>query len=204
MQELKEKKSLISQWISQSTFVWGPTLAHYIKITEKGSFGAFKIKLCNRQELAKECSEHIERLLKELDKRFAPSPTRENLTVLFDPIYLIEHKNDIDSPEYGRSALDFLRNKYKSLVGFDSNAVQIEWESLKQSLYNFIDISPTLEKDASFWQEFLLFKKSTTDRFLDDNKNVLCLLGIHLISPTNSAECERGVSFEFVLLSNYV
>jgi hypothetical protein len=203
MQEIKEKKNLMSRWISQSTFTWGPTLANYIKETEKGTFGAFKIKLCDRQEVAKQCSDHIERLLKEIDRRFAPSPIQENMAVLFDPRYLLEHKKDIDSPEYGRLALDFLRNKYKNLIGFDSNAVQIEWESLKQSLSGFIDIHLALKNEEPFWQQFLLHKRSTSDRFLDENKNVLLLLSIYLISPTNSAECERGVSFEPILLPNY-
>lgn len=203
MQEIKEKKNLLLGWVSQSTFTWGPTLASYIKETKGGNFGAFQIKLCDRQEVAKQCSDHLERLFKELDRRFAPSAIQENLTVLFDPRYLTEHKDDIKSPQYGRSALDFVRNKYKNFTGFDPNAVLIEWESLKQSLSDFIDTFLSSKKDEPFWEHFLLYKRSISDRFLDENKNVLLLLCIYLISPTNSAECERGVSFALILLLNY-
>lgn len=199
MKNIKEKKDTISKWISQSTFTWGPTLAAYIKQTEKGTFGAFKIKLCDRQQLAKQCAEHVERLLKELDKRFAPKPVQEHMFVLFDPQYLIEHKEDIDSPEYGRLELDFIRNKYKNIIGFDSNAVRIEWESLKNPLKDFIDVFTRSNKEEKFWEQFLLYQKSVSSRFLDENKNILLLLSIYLISPTNSAECERGVSFKRVV-----
>jgi glutathione S-transferase len=82
MEEIKRKRNMVSQWISQATCKWGPTLANYIKATEEGIFGAFKIKLKNRQELAKQCSEHIERLLEELDRRFAPSPLRKFVCII--------------------------------------------------------------------------------------------------------------------------
>lgn len=199
MEEMRQKKNVISRWISQSTFTWGPTLAKYIKQTENGTFGAFEIKLCDRQELSKQCAEHIERLLKELDNRFAPKPVQEHMTVLFDHQYLVKHKEDIDSPEYGRSQLDFIRNKYKNIIGFDSNAVQIEWESLKNPLKDFIDIFTRSNQKEKFWEQFLLHQKSASTHFLDENKNILLLLSIYLISPTNSAECERGVSFKRVV-----
>lgn len=202
MEEIKQKRNMLSQWISPATYKWGPTLANYIKATGDETFGAFKIKLGNRQEFAKQCADHIERLLKELDRRFAPSPIQENMSVLFDPHYLIAHKNDIDSPDYGRSSLDFLRDKYKNLDGFDSNAVLIEWESLKQPLSHFVDVFPTSEPEETFWQKFIVFKSSISSQFIDGNKNVLLLLGIYLISPTNSAECERGVSSQLVLMFN--
>lgn len=196
MKEIKENKTTISRWKSGPEPTWGPALANYVKTTEKGTFGGFKIKLGNRQELAKECSEHIERLFKELDRRFAPSPIQENLTMLFDPGYLYEHWKDIDTPAYGRSALDFLQNKYENLVGFDASAVQAEWESIKTALGDFMDISSSADQKENFWQKFLLWKQSTTPEFLTRTKNLLILLGVYLISPTNSAECERGVSYQ--------
>ncbi|CAF4004026.1 unnamed protein product [Rotaria sp. Silwood2] len=194
MKEIDEKKCLISQWISQSTPTWGPTLADYIKTTRNGTYGAFKINLCNRQKLTQECLAHIQRLLEELDKRFAPSPILECMTLLFDPRYLIEHKKDIDCPTYGRQELDFIRNKYKDLLGFDFYAVQNEWELLKRSLSHFLGRSSATDLQETFWQQFLLLQQSINSQFLSENKNILFLLNIYLISPTNSAECERGFS----------
>jgi hypothetical protein len=69
-----KKKVLLLQWVSQSIPTCGPALAGSIEKTEKRNYGAFKINFCNRQQLAKECSAHIECLLIELDKGFAPSP----------------------------------------------------------------------------------------------------------------------------------
>ncbi|CAF4981731.1 unnamed protein product, partial [Rotaria sp. Silwood1] len=192
MKEIKEKKNLISQWISKSTPTWGPALADYIKTTEKRKYGAFKIDLSDRQELAKECSAHIERLLIELDKRFAPSRLLESMTILFDPIYLIEHKKDVDSPDYGRPELDFIRNKYKDFPGLDTDAVRSEWETLKPSLCEFLDSPSSIDLKETFWQQFLLLKQAINSRFLEENKNLLALLSIYLIVPTNSVECERG------------
>jgi hypothetical protein len=138
--------------------------------------------------LIKECIAHIERLLTELNKRFSQLPVQENLTVLFDPRYLIEHKKYIVSPDYGRSALGFLRDKYKGLGEFDSNAVRSEWETLKPTLVDFINTSPTIGTHARFWNQFLLLKQSLNDQFLRENQNILLLLSIYLISPTNSAD----------------
>lgn len=194
MEDINAKKTLISNWVSGSPPTWGPALASYIKRTEKGVYGAFKIDSCNRSELIKECIAHIDRLLSELNKRFSRSPVQESLTVLFDPRYLIEHKKDIASPDYGRSSLGFLRDKYKGLREFDSNAVRSEWETLKPTLADFVNTSATVGTQEGFWNQFLLLRQSLSDQFLGENQNILLLLSIYLISPTNSAECERGVS----------
>lgn len=194
MKKIQEKKDLLSQWISQPTPTWGPVLANYIKTTEQGTYGAFKLDLCNRQKLSQECVAHIERLFEELNKRFAPSRLLENMTVLFDPRYLIEHKKDIDYPTYGRQELNFIRRKYKDLSGFDFIAVQNEWELLKRSLSDFLDRSSAIDLHETFWQQFLLLQQTINSQFLVENKNILVLLNIYLISPTNSVECERGVS----------
>ncbi|CAF0925094.1 unnamed protein product [Rotaria sordida] len=69
---------------------------------ENSKFGAFKIKLGDRQNFSNDCREHISRLPEELTKRFTPSVVQENLSILFDPQYLIQHKNDISSIGYGR------------------------------------------------------------------------------------------------------
>ena len=38
---------------------------------------------------------------------------------LFDPAYLIDRKKDIDLPNYGRTELDFIQNKYKNFPDID-------------------------------------------------------------------------------------
>jgi hypothetical protein len=150
--------------------------------------------------LGQECLAHIERLFEELDKRFAPSPILENMTILFDPRYLMEHKKDLDCSTYGREQLNFIRHKYKNLSGFDFFAVQSEWELLKRSLCDFMEMSSATALQETFWQQFLLLQQSTNSQFLLENKNILILLNIYLISPTNSVECERGVSCKSDLL----
>ena len=171
----------------------GACIGCYIKRTAGGTFGAFQLHVCNRTQLFKQCSSHIERLLVELDKRFAPSPVQEKMTVLFDPQYLATHKTNIESSEYGRAELDFLRDKYKGLVGFDSESVRSEWEMLKPMLARFMNSSTAICSQGGFWQQFLSLNRSMNDEFLNENKNIHVLLSIYLISPTNSAECERGV-----------
>ena len=52
--------------------------------------------------------------MNELDRRFPSSAIQEHLSILFDPHFLIEHKNEIVSSAYGRLSLDFLRKKYKN------------------------------------------------------------------------------------------
>jgi hypothetical protein len=195
METIKEKSTILTNWMSQ--LVWGPALSDYIKTTVKESLGAFKLTLCDRQKVSNECCAHIERLLKELDRRFVPSPVHESLSVLFDPRYLIAHKKDIASPTYGRSELDFLRRKYERFDGFVSNDVRSEWESFKLALSDFVNFSSTMLSPTTFWKDFLALKRSTNVLFQNDNKNVLLLLGIYLIAPTNSAECERGVWPDF-------
>lgn len=190
---LNEKKSILEGWTFKSASATGPSLSDYLESTKTGSFGAFKINLGDRQRISNDCHQHIGRLLKELARRFPPSDVQESLSILFDPQYLIQHKKDITSNEYGRSALDFLRKKYKTLVGFDPNAVRNEWESLKAS---FIDYANNLPPNCSvkeFWKNLVKLKQSTNCFFDDQHKNILLLLNVYLISPTNSAECERGV-----------
>lgn len=129
------------------------------------------------------------------------SGVNENLSVLFDPQHLIRHKQEIDSNEYGRSALASLRKKYKDLKGFDSTAVIIEWESLKPGLSDFTNSLRTGQSMACFWKDFILFKQSINSLFNDEFKNILVLLDVYLVSPTNSAECERGVIHVILLAS---
>ncbi|CAF3584600.1 unnamed protein product [Rotaria sordida] len=80
-------------------------MQHYsIMLNQKknSTFGAFKIKLDDRQNFSNDCREHISQLPEELTKRFTPSVVQENLSILFDPQYLTQHKNDISSIGYGR------------------------------------------------------------------------------------------------------
>ena len=185
MKEIKQKKALISRWIFQTVPAWGPVLADYIKQTEKQKYGAYKINVFNRQHLAKECMAHIESLLIELDKRFAPSRLLESMSVLFASAYLIEHKKDIYLPNYGRSELDFIRNKYQNFPGFDTKTVQSEWEKLKPSMSDFLDRSSSNDLQETFWKQFLLLQQPVNSRFLEENSNLLVLLNIYLIAPTN-------------------
>ncbi|CAF4637584.1 unnamed protein product, partial [Rotaria magnacalcarata] len=67
-------------------------------------------------------------MLQELDRRFVRSVLRENLSILFDPNYLMDHKEIVGEPEYGRDALNYTRLKYGKLPSFDKTAVQYEWE----------------------------------------------------------------------------
>ena len=106
---------------------------------------------------------------------------------------MIQHKNDINSNEYGRLALDFLRKKYKTFIRFDYTAVRNEWDSLKPALSDFINTLSINYSMKDFWKNFVLLKMTTTNLFNDQHKNILILLNVYLISPTNSAECERGV-----------
>ena len=190
MKEIKQKNSLISRWIFQTVPAWAPALADYIKQIEKQKYGAYKINIFNRQQLAKECMAHIEYLLVELHKRFAPSHLLESMSVLFDPAYLIGYKKDIHLPNYGRSELGFIRNKYQNFPGFDRKTVHSEWEKLKPSMSDFLDRSSSNDLHETFWKQFLLLQQSVKSRFLKENSNLLVLLNIYLIAPTKSAECE--------------
>ncbi|CAF2752095.1 unnamed protein product [Rotaria sp. Silwood2] len=194
MEMIKEKMNILKSWTFQSSSANGASLFDYIESTKNGTFGAFKIKLGDRQKFSNDCREHISRLLEELTKRFAPSVVQENLSILFDPQYLIQHKNDISSTEYGRGAIDFLRKKYKNFVGFDSTSVRNEWDSLKPALSNYINSLPSDYAVKEFWKSFILLKQTTNSLFNDQYKNIFLLLNIYLISPTNSVECERGFS----------
>lgn len=184
----------MKSWTYESSSECGPALSEYIESTTANSFGAFNIVKADREKLSKDCLEHIGRLMNELDRRFPSSPVQEHLSILFDPVFLIEHKNDLSSTAYGRSSLIFLRKKYKNFPGFDDNSVRNEWESLKASLIDYIDCMPTNCSPETFWKNFLLLKQSSNSQYYEHHKNILLLFYIYLISPTNSTECERGVS----------
>ncbi|CAF2991799.1 unnamed protein product [Rotaria sp. Silwood2] len=194
MEMIKEKKNILRGWTFQSTSATGPALSDYLESTKNGSFGAFKVNLGDRKKIFNSCREHINRLLEELARRFQPSLIQENLSILFDPQYLFQHKKDINSNEYGRSALDFLRKKYKNFVDFDFNSVRNEWESLKASLYDYVNSLPTDYSVKDFWKSYILQKQLMNNGFYYEFKNILLLLNVYLISPTNSTECERGFS----------
>ncbi|CAF3930526.1 unnamed protein product [Rotaria sp. Silwood1] len=193
MDIIKEKQTVLNHCRSESTSIMGPTLTSYIEATELGSFGSFKIKLGDRVMFFNDCRKHIQRLLQELDKRFKPSIVQEHLSMLFDVQHLIKNKNELDSIEYGRRSLDILRKKYKNLPDFDYNLVKNEWESFKPVVF---DYKQSLSYDVSeqqIWKYLITFKLSTNNFFIDEYKNILILLNVYLIYPTNSVECERGV-----------
>ena len=74
-----------------------------------------------------------------------------------------------------------------------------EWESFKPVLSDFIQNLPLNNSEKLFWKDFVTLKQSINSLFTEEFKNVLFLLNIYLISPTNSAECERGVCSSFSL-----
>ncbi|CAF1659717.1 unnamed protein product [Rotaria sp. Silwood1] len=194
MDIIKEKQTVLNHCRSESTSIMGPTLTSYIEATELGSFGSFKIKLGDRVMFFNDCRKHIQRLLQELDKRFKPSIVQEHLSMLFDVQHLIKNKNELDSIEYGRRSLDILRKKYKNLPDFDYNLVKNEWESFKPVVF---DYKQSLSYDVSeqqIWKYLITFKLSTNNFFIDEYKNIFILLNVYLIYPTNSVECERGLS----------
>ena len=192
MGTLSEKRKILNSWISQSS-VMGPSLCDYIESTKSGTFGGSKIILGDRKKFEKDCHEYIERLIRQLDKCFKPSVLQESLSVLFDPQYLIKNMNKLNSNDYGRSQLNFLRKKCKMFPGFDSNAVIHEWESLKQCMIEFINYSSSASVASLFWRKFIVLKQEIYNNFIHQYKHLLILLNIYLIAPTNSAECERGV-----------
>ena len=81
----------------------------------------------------------------------------------------------------------------ESIPDFDINSVRNEWESLKTSLIDYIACMTADYSSKAFWKNFLLLKQSLDSQYHDQHKNILLLVYIYLISPTNSTECERGV-----------
>ena len=86
----------------------GLSLSNYIQESKKNLYGLFKIKPADRKQLSRDCCDHVRRLLHELDRCFMRSVLRENLSILFDPDYLMDNKEIIDQPEYGREALNYV------------------------------------------------------------------------------------------------
>ena len=112
------------------------------------------------------------------------------MSVLFNPAYLTEHKKDFDLPNYIRTKLDFIRNKYQDIPGIDTKTVQSECENLKPSISDFLHSSSSNDLQETFFgNNFLSFQQLVNSRFLEENSNLL--LDIYLIASTNSAECER-------------
>ncbi|CAF1317940.1 unnamed protein product [Rotaria sordida] len=89
--------------------------------------------LGDRQNFSNDCREHISQLPEELTKRFTPSVVQGNLSILFDPQYLIQHKNNISSTGYGRDYINSLPSDY---------AVKKFWKNLillKQTTNNLFN-----------------------------------------------------------------
>ncbi|CAF2087543.1 unnamed protein product [Rotaria magnacalcarata] len=131
---LKGKRPILYGWTFESASDTGPVLYDNIESTKNGSFSALKITLGDRKNILYNCREHINRLRQELARRFPRSVLQESFLVLFDPDYLLQHKEHISSNEYGRSALNVLRKKYKNFTDFDFNSVRHKWGSFKALL----------------------------------------------------------------------
>lgn len=193
MKLIDEKKKMLLKWIEQKAPVWGPSLSNYIQESKKNLYGLFKIEPANRKNLSKECYDHIKRLLQELDRRFVRSVLGENLSILFDSNYLMDHKEIIDQPVYWREALNYVREKFGKLPSFDKNAVQAEWELIKAPFAEYLKTSIN-HKREHFWKSFILLMETINEHFTRQFKNILVLLSIYLLSAANNAECERGFS----------
>ncbi|CAF1426981.1 unnamed protein product [Rotaria magnacalcarata] len=198
MDTVSAKKQMLVAWTKQSNGMcpWGPSLAEYLSLTEGGnSFGAFKVpSKASRDVLTEECCLHVQRLLEEIERRFPPSELHRCFSFLFDPLTIEENQALFNEATYGRQELQYLRQKYQNLSGFDSKNVQMEWESFKPLMVNFIGNKFSNASPAKFWKNFIELKTTTNERFSEEFKNILILLSIYLISPLNSAECERGYS----------
>ncbi|CAF4458620.1 unnamed protein product [Rotaria socialis] len=156
------------------------------------SYGAFQIVVGDRNKLFDECFTHIDRLLFEIEKRFKPSKVQECFLVLFEPDYLVKNKNEITKSYYGREELDYICKKYKRLNGFNMEKCHNEWENFKISLSEFVYVNQYQKSRRIFWKSFISWKEAIDHCFRSRFQNFLILLSIYLISPLNSAECERG------------
>ena len=212
--KIQEKKNLLNEWLSTpspftidqhvdnnsnsttSTFscAWGPSLSKYIQLTSNQTYGAFFVDTKDRRLAEENCRSYIERFLIELDRRFPVSKVQESLCSLFDPAYLQRHEQRVRQIGYGREQVNFLSRRYNQLDGFDSHKAATEWESLRPSLISYISIDSKTDSRKLFWKEFTLLQRSISMNFDDDYKNVMLLVNVYLVSPTNSAECERGFS----------
>ena len=175
--------------------ILGPSLNDYTNSTAKNqSYGAFKIIVNDRSQLISESFTHINQLLIEINKRFKPSDVQERFIVLFEPDYLLQNKSEVGKPGYGRQELDFLQIEYQYLNGFNMEQCRIEWEKIKVSLNEFVSNNQEKNSRRIFWKSFILWKETIESSFREQYKNIFILLSIYLISPINSAECERGYS----------
>ncbi|CAF3947801.1 unnamed protein product [Rotaria magnacalcarata] len=187
MEMLKEKKAILCGWTFESASDTGPVLCDYLESSKNGLFGAFKITLGDRKKILYNCREHINRLLQELARRFPRSVLQESFSVLFDPDYLVQHKEQISSNEYGRSALNVLRKKYKNFTDFDFNSVRNEWESFKASLYDYVNSLSTDYPVKDFWKSFILQKQSINNVFC----HVLMTVRMLLQDDLRSVRCQQ-------------
>ena len=198
MNVFNEKKKILNNWRSQkeeSECVLGPSLNDYVDSTSNNkSYGAFEIVIGDCTKLYQECFLHIDRLLLELGKRFQPSKLQECFLVLFEPEYLINCKNEVMKSIYGRQELEYIRTKYMTLNGFDMNQCRNEWENFKIPLGEYISVNQQQKSRRIFWKSFISWRELIDDSFHVRYSNILILLSIYLISPLNSAECERGYS----------
>ena len=199
MDTIDEKKKILMSWTKKDLngfYPWGPSLAKYLSSTNtENSFGAFKIlSETHRDDLAAECSLHVERLLREIDHRFPESELHRCLSFLFNPVMLEENRSRLNDATFGREELNYLCEKYEQLPNFDPNHVQTEWELLKFIVISFMPIRSNNSSSAVFWKNLIELKQTTHPHFHGQYKNILMLLSVYLISPLNSAECERGYS----------
>jgi hypothetical protein len=214
MEKIQEKKCVLNGWLSTpsppifhqhaddnsnslisiSPYAWGPSLSKYIHLTSNNTFGAFIVDTKNRQTAEENCRFYIERFLFELERRFSISKVQESLCTLFDPAHLHKNQQHIRQIGYGREQLAFLSKKYNRLDGFAPDNVANEWESLRPSLVSYLAVDGKNRSRRLFWKEFVLLQQAMSITFADDYKNIMQLVSVYLISPTNSAECERGYS----------
>ena len=89
MDIIGDKKNMLISWKKKEpdgTCARGPSLSEYLNSTNNGnSFGAFKVSFSTpRDDLAAECSLHIDRLLEEIECRYPASELHQCLAVRSD------------------------------------------------------------------------------------------------------------------------
>ncbi|CAF4195506.1 unnamed protein product, partial [Rotaria magnacalcarata] len=204
--------AILCGWTFESASDTGPVLCDYLESSKNGLFGAFKITLGDRKKILYNCREHINRLLQELARRFPRSVLQESFSVLFDPDYLLQHKEQISSNEYGRSALNVLRKKCQQIANkaFESwndpmhnrrlNQIQIlidlpdDYEPAKQ-------VRSVVKRNLSLFSLEMSHKKTKTTKA----KSIKCANGCKTeVSGTDSTQnnaiqcCHQSEQFEWI------
>lgn len=127
-----EKRKSLENWSYLSTSTVGSALFDYIQSAsqDEESYGCFELTSGDRPKVFKNCSEHVNRLLIQLDRRFVRSKFQESFSILFNPQCLMKNKK---------------------------NLIRNEWESFKQPFSDFVNSFSTNQCTKTFWKDFIAF-----------------------------------------------